>query len=62
MGAPTQEGLSLRLYISAIGAVVENNTKHSEGSEWFNISPSGCVTSPKRNMMSSGGRKDNISP
>ena len=48
MWHPTQEGFSLRLYISVRGTVVANKTKHSDGSEWFKISPSGCVISPKR--------------
>ena len=33
MEAPTQEDSLLRLYISEIGAVVANKTKHSDGSE-----------------------------
>ena len=31
IGAPTQEGLSFKLYTSCIGAADGNNTKHSEG-------------------------------
>ena len=45
--ASTQEGLSFILYMSCIGIVTGNSTKHSKGSEWFKISPFRCIIYPK---------------
>ena len=54
MWVPTHDGFSVTLYMSDIGAAVRNSTWHSVGSLWLWISPTGLITSPKRNAISSG--------